>query len=578
MLRWFVNSAFVIIVFPLLALAAPQNSSNPQSTFTSNSELVTVPVHVTDHYGRPLHGLRKDDFVLKSDGTPQRIALFHEVRTEAPASVAPAPVRAASVQGADASPNSGPKFSNLNIQAVPDQLYIVAVDILNTPVTMQGWARDQLIKYLQAKPPQQPVELVAITAGGIRRLHGFTSDNSALVSSLKTMQVSLSRHDSQEVVISKMSKSGAIDDYNSMVQELQQIQLDEAARGASAGSLTLRCFEQIAWAYAGIPGRKTVLWLTSGFPISQEVPDGPALIGHGPATERGSGVATHHELLPEFQRAFTAMNKANVVVYPIDVTGLPDDPMWDPSQPSSLFIHPELSHLHPLLTFDMAGADRDGMKEIAHRTGGGSCTAGNSLVDCIDRAWAESSDYYMLGFYVPPQQRKIGWHKLKVSVDTDHGEVRARTTYYLQPLGAAPEGQQEEDLRSAINAPVDYTGVLFSVEPGARPSGAQSPVVFKVSVPPGSLIMSPGQAELSFDVIVVPLSNKGLPISQQSRMVQLNMPPDAVKKALAKGWNLIDTVPWNDGTVAVRVVVRDNYTGRIGSLVFPVAPESSGHS
>jgi hypothetical protein len=58
---------------------APQNSP-PQTTFTSNSELVIVPVQVMDHGGKPLPGLKKEDFVLQSDGQPQQIAVFDEVR------------------------------------------------------------------------------------------------------------------------------------------------------------------------------------------------------------------------------------------------------------------------------------------------------------------------------------------------------------------------------------------------------------------------------------------------------------------------------------------------------------------
>ncbi len=44
-----------------LSPATAQTPAPSDTTFTSNSELVLVPVHVMDHWGRPLHGLTKDN-------------------------------------------------------------------------------------------------------------------------------------------------------------------------------------------------------------------------------------------------------------------------------------------------------------------------------------------------------------------------------------------------------------------------------------------------------------------------------------------------------------------------------------
>ncbi len=174
------------------------------------------------------------------------------------------------------------------------------------------------------------------------------------------------------------------------------------------------------------------------------------------------------------------MTKANVMVYPVDVAGLPLDHMWDISQPAGLYIHPELTHMSGYQLPDMSAEGRDGMKEMASRTGGKSCTAGNNIKVCLDQALSESSDYYLLGFYVSQQQRKAGWHKLKVTVNAYHGEVRSRNTYFLRALGTPPQREQEEDLRSAILAPVDYTGIIFTVEPGTQAASPHTPISFKV--------------------------------------------------------------------------------------------------
>ncbi len=565
-----------------VALIAPpaltaQNSTG--QTFTSNSELVMVPVQVLDHSGHPVHGLKLQDFVVKSDGNPQHISVFEEMQLDtatasAPATPAPPPLLAAS-----GPPPTPPTFTNRPERDIPPQLTIVAIDLVNSPILLQTWARDQFIKYLKGNPLRQPIEVIAITTGGVRQVHALTTDNEALIASLKHLHGGFSRHDTQAHLLTRMDSHGGVGTYADFVSQTQERQADDVAEGENATIITLHNFEQLAWAYSGVPGRKTILWLTTGFPVQQMVPNGPALIGHGSVSRPGlygNGMHASNELLPGFQRAFTALNKSNVMVYPIDVQGLPLEEMWDVSQPDSLYTHPEMKSLTPNLIADRAAEDRDGMRELAHRTGGKTCTAGNNLIPCINQALGESSDYYLLGFYVSQAQRKTGWHKLKVSVNADHGEVRSRNAYFLHALGMAPEREQQEDLRSAITAGVNYTGIFFTVEPGEPASSSKAPILFKVLVPPSSVVMLPGEDKLSFDVITIPLAANGRPIGTKSRIVKLDIPPDKAQIALTNGWRIVDNVAAEGSPAAVKVVIRDNYTGRIGSVTFPVTQKAAG--
>lgn len=108
----------LILLFP--ALAAAQGSSSPSSqTFTSNSELVMVPVQAEDHNGQPLHGLHKENFVLNSDGVPQPIAIFEEIHAAA-TPTAPAPVPAPPrLIAANPPPPTPAKFTNLPATGIP---------------------------------------------------------------------------------------------------------------------------------------------------------------------------------------------------------------------------------------------------------------------------------------------------------------------------------------------------------------------------------------------------------------------------------------------------------------------------
>ena len=59
-----------------------------------------------------------------------------------------------------------------------------------------------------------------------------------------------------------------------------------------------------------------------------------------------------------------------------------------------------------------------------------------------------------------------GWHELKVQVSGDHGPVRTRSGYYLDSPGPAPKELETHTIDDAIVAALEYTGVLFNVEPG----------------------------------------------------------------------------------------------------------------
>ncbi|MGB9431369.1 MAG: hypothetical protein WBQ89_03925, partial [Candidatus Acidiferrum sp.] len=71
-----------------LALASPlvgqQSSVPPQSPakLSTRSDLVLVPVIVTDKAGNPVSSLAKDAFTVEENGKRRSLSLFEETRTE----------------------------------------------------------------------------------------------------------------------------------------------------------------------------------------------------------------------------------------------------------------------------------------------------------------------------------------------------------------------------------------------------------------------------------------------------------------------------------------------------------------
>ena len=127
---------------------ATTTPTTPAPTFHAKAKLVQVDIAVTDSHGQPIRGLQQSDFTIFEDGKPQEIRAFdahvptNEVASAMPESVAPAPLP----------PHV---FTNRVVAHVEDNLSILMLDLLNTPVADQAYARKQTIEFLKTLPEGQ---------------------------------------------------------------------------------------------------------------------------------------------------------------------------------------------------------------------------------------------------------------------------------------------------------------------------------------------------------------------------------------------------------------------------------------
>ena len=240
---------FVIVFFAV----QPCWSQNEPAKFTAQSELVLVPAVVTDKSGNFVGNLSKDDFVVLEDGKPQTVRVFAEQLTTS-----------ARVQR---TPTANGSFSNvLETGSTPKRLVIIALDLVNTPILLEGSARNELLQYLaKSLDPGEPTELVAIGRSGLVVLHDFSSDPALLVGALQRFSgTSLSLAEKQSA--SQGPPPG--DALAAILRMLAHLENEDKARmeafdRRTAILTTLEAMQQIAAAVAGIPGRKALLWLSA---------------------------------------------------------------------------------------------------------------------------------------------------------------------------------------------------------------------------------------------------------------------------------------------------------------------------
>lgn len=287
----------VLTVFTLgLALAQAQEASAPSNdsvgTIKVETRVVLVDTVVTDKHGNYVRDLEAKDFKVWEDGKEQPVTSF----TREEDSADPA--------------HTGKHY------------LVLFFDNSTMEFGDQAKARDAAAKFIDANAG--PNRLIAIVefGGMLRVTQNFTADAERLkkvVAGTKFSNVSPNSPSpdlastampaSQPQTLGSPSMGGLEEDF-----------------GARSVFLALR---NLAKGLSGVSGRKSVIMLSSGFPMTME-------------------------LQSELTAVIDACNKANVAVYPIDVRGLvaPVPTMGKASRPSL--------HATPMATLQRAALNYRG--------------------------------------------------------------------------------------------------------------------------------------------------------------------------------------------------------------------------
>jgi VWFA-related protein len=541
------------LLLPLLlgAMAASQvprahDEKDTVMTFTSRTDLVLVPVVVTDKAGTHITGLAKNDFELEEDGEAKPIANLEEVRT-------------GTSRVTRSMTRPGVYSNELAGDSKPKRLTIFVLDLVNTPFLDQSYAREQLVKYLaKAVNSQEPSALVAIGANGLKVLHDFNTDPAVLVAALKktTGETAVVRSASPNeagaevnTLLSASDRRFNADQINGEAQRLMRFINGsgpdagvEIIKRGQAMSVTLQAFEQLAEALSGIPGRKSLIWATASFVF---------------ALDPASGTL--------YGRALQMLNNANIAVYPVDARGLVVS-----------FPGADVSRIEGLISYDQTlfEGSRDAMDNLAAMTGGQAFYNRNDLEVAFKKAVDDSASYYLLGYYLDKNE-KPGWHNLHIKLRAIKSEVRARSGFFV-----TPEAKQTDirrmDVSLALLSPLDSTALPVSVGwSGVQADGSKKKIYFEIDVPPESKIVDATKnGLLDLRVVVAARYVDGKPADQFSQSVHLNLKGEALQEFLIAGLNYKNELHLAAGEYSVRFVVRDNLTGRVGSVTAPlqVAP------
>lgn len=546
-----------------------QDYDNKPITFTSTTQYVLVPVVVTDKDGKPIAGLTKNDFQLLENGKPQPISSIEEI-TKAVA----APVKRATPGRSSGSPI---EFSNTTeSDRTPRRLVIIALDLVNSPFQDQSRARRQLVSYLAENiEPGALYQLVVIENNGLRVLHDYTQDPAALVAALKNVQTRVTHKDMVDPAVKSFAVKGgsagtgspgatdvgattatytldrSVDSEEALMAMLAQAEQPYAQMIESAAvSSTLTAFQQIAERASGVPGRKSLIWITGAFPFS---------------ISSSNGAVSDGVPFGLFQHVMHELSNQMISVYPVDIRGL-----LTTNADASQHLTRSQNAFPSALLNDEANRQRDAldtMRTFADMTGGRAFFNTNDTKGAIREAAQDGQAYYLLSYPVDKSNRRAGWRK--ISVKSGNYRVRAREGYFLTQNTLDPINAARYDIETALTSPFDYTGLPMRLllQPPAG-SGDKRKITFAMMMPPKiATIDSSDTNHLFVEIAYAVMTPKGDSAAHKGTTYNLHLNPVQLQQVTTVGVSYGDTVELSPGAYKLRVVMRDNLTGKIGSVL-----------
>lgn len=443
-------------------------------TLQTGTQLVVVDVVVVDSYGKPVHALKREDFNVTEDKTPQKVSHFEEHSNLTP----PTP-------GRSLPPMPPGTFTDYTPVPPNGVLNVLLLDALNTPMADQSYVRYELQQYVKKAAPGTRIAIFGL-AQHLYFLQGFTQDPQTLKDAVEHKLIPRASVLLDDPVgtggVESMSDTMA-DEGIAVSSNLSQFEAEASAFQTQMRiQYTMDAFNTLAHYLSAFPGRKNLIWFSGSFPIDI-LPD--------PSLENGFSVMEEND--EEFRETTNLLAQAQVSVYPVDARGLMTNPAFSASQSGSKFARDPRA-LGKAVS-DFAGSQAEEhmtMDQLADDTGGKAFYNNNDLASAVSRAIELGSNFYTLEYSPTQKKWNDDYRSIKIKLSPQYQKagfkLAYRQGYYasqpLSPKSKKPEGTPGT---TTVAANQDLTsGASYARAAMARGAPAPADLLFKVRVLPAS--------------------------------------------------------------------------------------------
>ena len=537
----------------------------------SITRLVVVDVVATNRNGA-VTDLQRDDFTVLEDGKEQKVRVFNfqQPRTNANGGAAIVPPKL---------PEN--VYSNVARYSASSALNVVLLDALNTSLPHQAYVRDQMIRYLEKMPEGQPIAVYLLSTK-LTLLQDFTSDPAVLKKITQELKGKISPLQDSPAggTIPELLPAGLADSGMMPAEMLNAMQRFEQERVAFQTDLrityTVNALNSIARSLSGYPGRKNLLWISEAFPLS--IDPNMDLSGDIFAGTRNYG--------PQVAEAADALIDAQIAMYPIDARGLVPPSVFDASSSGRDKFGRSLSRpgrLGTAISNENAQVQNvhATMRDMAERTGGQAFYNTNGIDAAIRRSIEDGSTYYTLAYYPENKNWNGKFRKIQVKVNCGGVKVRHRLGYYaVDPTAVDQSNKRQLAFQLALNpdSPIS-TGLPFNAMVIPPAEKAPKTVLVNFGVDPHALSfekLADGLEHATVECTVQAFSSKGRLVRGEGSTVKAALKPETFERVMQDSFPCQQSIDLEPGNYYLRLGVRDDRTGLIGTTNAKVVIASAG--
>jgi VWFA-related protein len=311
--------------------------------------VITLNVVAVDKSGKPVSGLQQQDFTLFDNKLPKKILSF-EAKT-------------------------GREAGDITL----------VMDEVNTSFSRVAYEREQVKKFLQRDGGRltQPVALAFLSDKGLEMQQSSSVDGNALAAEL---------------------------DQNK--NALRTIRNSEGFYGAADRSqLSFRALNQLIEVEAKKPGRKTIIWISPGWPLLS-----------GPRMDLTS--KQQHEIFNNIVATSTQLRDSQITLYNVDPLGTEEGLGRE---------NYYQQFLKGVRKYSDAQYGDLGLQVIAFQSGGRVLNASNDLPGEVEKCVQDLNAYYVLSFEGAPGDGPDEYHAIEVRIGQPGVKAQTRSGYYARP-------------------------------------------------------------------------------------------------------------------------------------------------
>jgi VWFA-related protein len=508
----------------------------------TTADLVLVDVKVTGKDGKPVKGLKTDQFRILEDGKPQRISSFDYYDIE-------------TLETATAD-TSKPIGLSLGSVAEPEKVKELVRDrrLIVLFFDLTSLQPDELLRSVDSadeylKKQMTKADLVGIVTFGNRLnvLANFTNDRDALQAAIARLRPGKD---------SALAETGEGETENAAA-----FSADDTEFNIFNTDRKLAAVQDLSNLLRLIPGKKQVVQFTGG--LSQTGEDNRSAV----------------------RAAIDAANRANVSLYTVDARGLQ---AMAPGGDASTGAAAGTAMFSGQAVFRQQQSRRDSqetLSTLATDTGGRVFTDEGDFREVFTQVQADSAGYYLLGYTSTNQKMDGRWRQIRVRVELPGTRMVAREGYFapkdFKIYNTEDRERQLADAMAAESArhelPVVVEATHFRMQ--GRAHEIYVPVAAKLASSALDWSDKKGSKEARFDFAAEIREERSQRVVGALRdVITVKLDSERFKSVQQRALVYEGGVILGPGHYRLKFLARENETGRIGTfeqkLVIPPSDEN----